>query len=281
MGAVLFGLSVALNATAADAQPPVKRDMIVATTTSTQDAGLMDLLIPAFERESGYRIKLIAVGTGQALAMGARGDADVVLCHAPELERKYVAAGVFVNRRLVMYNDFVLVGPPTDPLKIRAMRHLGGAFRRIAEAQATFVSRGDQSGTHVRELSQWERVGIKPAGVWYLQTGQGQGATLNVASEKRAYALSDRGTFLALRKHLDLQIVFERAGPLLNLYHVMELDPARHRTVNLLGGNAFAAFLVSDAVQKLIAQYGVDKFGQPLFFPAAGRSEDQIGILGN
>ena len=213
--------------------------------------------------------------------MGARGDADVVLCHAPELERKYVAAGVFVNRRLVMYNDFVLVGPPTDPLKIRAMRHLGGAFRRIAEAQATFVSRGDQSGTHVRELSQWERVGIKPAGVWYLQTGQGQGATLNVASEKRAYALSDRGTFLALRKHLDLQIVFERAGPLLNLYHVMELDPARHRTVNLLGGNAFAAFLVSDAVQKLIAQYGVDKFGQPLFFPAAGRSEDQIGILGN
>src|SRR2546422_4078863 len=144
----------------------------------------MDGLIPMFERQSGYRIKLIAAGTGQILTMGARGDADVVLCHAPELEQEYMAEGAFVNRRLVMYNDFVVVGPPTAPLKIKALRHLGDAFRRIAEAKAAFVSRSDQSGTHVRELALWERAGVKPAGVWYIQTGQGQGATLNVASER-------------------------------------------------------------------------------------------------
>jgi tungstate transport system substrate-binding protein len=274
-----LGLLVAA-APGGEAQRPEKRDVIVATTTSTQDSGLMDLLVPMFERQSGYRVKLISAGTGQSLTMGARGDADVVLGHAPELEEKYVAQGAFVNRRLVMYNDFVVVGPPADPLKIRGMRRLAEVFQRIAEAQATFISRADQSGTHIRELALWERAGVKPGGAWYVQTGQGQGATLNIASEKHGYALTDRGTYLALRRHLALEIVFEKARPLLNIYHVMEINPGRHPRVNLEGGRAFADFLVSPAAQAAIAAYGADKYGQPLFFAAAGKQVDQLEAAG-
>lgn len=276
---IVFALLVAavlMSGGHAEGQAPAKRDVIVALTTSTQDSGLMDVLVPMFEKQSGHRVKTIAAGTGQTLTMGVRGDADVVLGHAPELERKYVAEGAFINRRLFMYNDFVVVGPPSDPLKIRGMQRLAETFRRIAEGRGRFVSRGDQSGTHIRELALWDKAKIKPSGEWYIQTGQGQGATLNVASEKRAYALTDRGTFLALQRRLALEILFEGARPLLNIYHAMEINPARHPKVNHAGGKAFADFLMSPAAQKLIATFGVEKFGQPLFFAAAGKQEAEF-----
>jgi len=273
-------LAAVLGGGHAEAQTaPTKRDIIVATTTSTTDTGLMDVLIPMFENGSGYRVKLISAGTGQTLTMGARGDADVVLGHAPDLERKYIAEGAFINHRLVMVNDFVVVGPPADPLKLKGMRRLAEVFRRIAEAKAPFVSRGDQSGTHIRELALWQKAGVQPASSWYIQTGQGQGATLNVASERGAYALTDRGTFLALQKRLSLHIVFEKAKPLLNVYHVMEINPARHSRVNHAGGKAFADFVVSPLAQRVIETFGVAKYGQPLFVPVAGKGEKEFAIL--
>lgn len=259
-----------------DAQPPGKRDLIVAVTTSTQDSGLMDVLVPMFERQSGYRVKTVAGGTGQTLAMGARGDADVVLGHAPELERKYVGDGALVNRRLVMYNDFVLVGPPSDPARIRGMRRPAEAFRRLAEAAVPFVSRADESGTHIREKEIWQRAGVRPPATAYIQTGQGQGATLLVASEKKGYALTDRGTYLALRSRLALDIVFEKAPLLWNIYHVLQVNPARHPGLNHEGASAFSAFLLAPAAQEAIRLYGVTKYGQPLFFPGAGKREEAI-----
>ncbi|MGH7265909.1 MAG: substrate-binding domain-containing protein [Candidatus Rokuibacteriota bacterium] len=276
LGPVFVLLLVHLLGSPAGAQPAGKRDVILATTTSTQDSGLLDVLVPLFEQQSGYRVKTIAVGTGQSLAMGARGNADVVLVHAPSLERKYVAEGAFVNRRLVMFNDFVVVGPPSDPARIKGMRRLAEAFRQIAESQARFVSRGDRSGTHLLELALWERARVQPAGDAYIQVGQGMGAALNVASEKAAYTLTDRATYLALRKRLALEIVFEKARPLLNLYHVMEVNPARFPRVNHVGAKAFAEFVVSPAAQAVVEKFGADRFGQALFAPAAGKTEAEF-----
>lgn len=274
----LFAIAMVAATGAALAQVPSRGDVILATTTSTQDSGLLDVLVPLFEKQSGYRVKTIAVGTGQSLAMGARGDADVVLVHAPSLEKKYVADGVFVHRQLVMYNDFVIVGPPSDPARIKGLRQLPQAFRQIAESKATFVSRGDNSGTHILEKALWERAKVQPSGPAYLQLGQGMGAVLAVASEKGAYTLTDRGTYLALQKRLNLDIVFEKAKPLQNIYHVMEPNPARYPKVHHAGGKAFADFMVSPAAQTVIRTFGVDKFGQPLFFAAADkREEDLIG----
>jgi tungstate transport system substrate-binding protein len=273
----LLVLFLAQSGGTTEAQGPATRDVILATTTSTQDSGLLDVLVPLFQKQSGSRVKTIAVGTGQALAMGARGDADVVLAHAPPLEKKYLAEGALVHRRMVMFNDYVVVGPPADPAKIRGTRSVAEALRRIAETKAPFVSRGDKSGTHLLELSLWEKAGVQPAGGWYIQVGQGMGAALNVASEKGAYTLTDRGTFLALQKRLSLQIVFERARPLLNIYHVMEVNPARFPRINHAGGKAFADFVVSADAQRVVETFGVEKFGQPLFFPAAGKSEEQLG----
>ncbi len=272
MAALLVGLSGGL----AGVQAQSKGDVILATTTSTQDSGLLDVLVPMFEKQSGYRVKTIAVGTGQSLAMGARGDADVVLVHAPTLEKKYVAEGAFVNRRLVMYNDFVVVGPPADPAKVKGMRQLAKAFRQIAESKVLFASRGDNSGTHLLEKQLWDKAGAQPAPANYLQLGQGMGAVLTVASEKGAYTLTDRGTYLALQKRLTLDIVFEKAKPLQNIYHVMELNPTRFPKVNHAGGKAFADFLVSSAAQNRIRTFGVDRFGQPLFFPAADKREEEL-----
>jgi tungstate transport system substrate-binding protein len=257
-----------------------KEDVILATTTSTQDSGLLDVLVPLFEKQSPYRVKTIAVGTGQSLALGARGEADVVLVHAPSLEEKYVAEGAFINRRLVMFNDFVIVGPPADPAKIKGMRQLARAFRRIAESGASFVSRGDNSGTHILEKALWERAETRPAGARYIEIGQGMGAALNVASEKGAYTLSDRGTYLALRKRLELDIVFEKARRLLNVYHVMEVNPAKFPRVNHAGGRAFASFMVSAPAQKVIETFGAERFGQPLFFAAAGKGAELFAAEG-
>ncbi|HEY2988576.1 MAG TPA: substrate-binding domain-containing protein [Candidatus Binatia bacterium] len=257
-------------------QAPQNREIILATTTSTQDSGLLDVLIPFFEKQTGYRVKTIAVGTGQALAMGAKGDADVVLAHAPSLEEKYVAEGNFVNRRLVMHNDFVIVGPPNDPAKIKDQPRVRDVFTRLAEGRFSFVSRGDNSGTHILELSLWDEISFKPSGNWYIQVGQGMGAVLNVASEKSAYTVTDRGTYLALRRRLDLDILFEKENALLNIYHVMEVNPVKFPRVNPAGAAAFGNFLVSPEAQGIIKTFGVEKFGQPLFFPDAGKSEKEL-----
>jgi tungstate transport system substrate-binding protein len=252
------------------------KTVILATTTSTQDSGLLDVLVPMFEQQTGYVVKTISVGTGQALALGGRGEADVVLAHAPETEKKYLADGSMVNRRLVMHNDFIIVGPEDDPARIRGLRRATDALRRIAEAKAPFLSRGDNSGTNLLEKSLWKQAAIDPTGTWYLQSGQGMGQTLGIASEKRAHALTDRGTYLAFRKRIALGVLVERDRPLLNIYSVMEVNPARFPKVNAAGGKAFADFILSAEAQAVIRTYGVERFGEPLFFPDAGGREDEL-----
>ncbi len=253
------------------------QNVILATTTSTQDSGLLDVLVPLFEKRTGYVVKTISIGTGQALALGGRGEADVVLVHAPEAEKKYVAEGALINRRLVMHNDFVVVGPKEDPAQIRSLKKASDALRRIAEKRETFVSRGDNSGTHQLEKRLWKEAARDPIGHWYLESGQGMGQTLGIAAEKRAYALTDRGTFLALKKRLTLDILVERDSSLLNIYSVMEVSSARFPKVNAVGGKAFADFMVSPAAQEVIKSFGVEKFGEPLFYPDAGKHEEEIG----
>lgn len=253
------------------------KTVILATTTSTQDSGLLDVLIPLFERKSGYTVKTIAVGTGQSLALGARGEADVVLAHAPSLEKKYVAEGKLLNRRLVMYNDFVIVGPSDDPARVRFTRKTAEALKLIAGSGARFVSRGDNSGTHLLEITLWKLAGIEPKGVWYIESGQGMGATLGIASDRNGYTLTDRATFLAFRKRVTLVIVLAGDRPLLNLYSVMEVNPANGPKVNVAGGKAFADFILRPEVQEIIKTFGMDKYRQPLFIPTAGMREDEVG----
>jgi tungstate transport system substrate-binding protein len=250
--------------------------VILSTTTSTQDSGLLDVLVPMFEKKTGYPVKTISVGTGQALALAAKGEADVALVHAPDSEKKYVADGSLVNRRLVMHNDFIIVGPAEDPAKVKGLASAVDALKRIAEAKATFVSRGDNSGTHQLEKKLWGEAKVKPEGAWYLQAGQGMGATLGIASEKRAYALTDRATFLAFQKRVQLANLVERDRVLLNIYSVLEPNPAKFTKINAAGGKAFADFMVSPEAQAVIKTFGVDKFGEPLFFPDAGKKEEAL-----
>ena len=258
---------------------PANKDIILATTTSTQDTGLLDALIPAFEKKTGYRVKTVAVGTGQALAMGTKGEADVLLVHAPESELQVVQSGAAIDRRLVMHNDFVLVGPKSDPANVKGEPSAAAAFAKIAANNSLFISRGDDSGTNKKELEIWKAAGVtvkaseakSPA--WYQETGSGMGQTLNVASEKGAYTLTDRGTYLALQKNLALEILVEGDKTLLNIYHVMRVNPERFPKVNAKGATAFADFIVSPEGQKIIAEFGKDKYGQPLFFPDAGKPE--------
>jgi tungstate transport system substrate-binding protein len=258
---------------AAEAAGPA---VILSTTTSTQDSGLLDVLVPLFEKQTGYQVKTISVGTGQALALGAKGEADVCLVHAPDSEKKYVADGLLLNRRLVMHNDFLIVGPAGDPAKIKGMPSAVDALRRVAETKATFVSRGDNSGTHQLEKKLWQEAKVQPAGAWYLQAGQGMGATLGIASEKQAYTLTDRATFLAFKKRVQLDPLVERDRILLNIYSVLEANAAKFPRVNAAGGKAFADFMVSKETQEVIRTFGVDKFGEPLFFPDAGKREESL-----
>jgi len=256
------------------AAPPTK-DIVLATTTSTQDSGLLDLLVPRFEKQSGFRVKTIAVGSGQAMAMGQRGEADVLLVHSPEAERKFIADGFGVHRRRVMHNDFIVVGPPADPAGIKAAGSALDDFRKIASSAAIFVSRGDNSGTHAQEKKLWKAAGINPEGQkWYQQTGLGMGQTLNVTAEKSAYTLADRGTYLALRKSLGLVILGEGDAVLLNVYHVIEVNPARFPKVNSSGVKAFGDFLLAKETQALIGAFGTEKYGSPLFFPDAGKKDE-------
>jgi len=254
------------------------KTVILSTTTSTQDSGLLDVLIPIFEKNTGYFVKTIAVGSGQAMAMGQKGEADVLLVHSPAAEKKIVAEGYGINRRIIMHNDFIIVGPPGDSAKIKGIKLASEAFKKIASAQALFLSRSDKSGTHVKEMDIWKAAGIKPEGEkWYQQTGLGMGQILSVAAEKKGYTLADRGTYLALKKNLGFDILVEGDAILLNIYHVVEVNPSKWPKVNAGGGKAFADFMVSKETQEIIKTFGVDKFGSPLFFPDAGKKEEKLG----
>ena len=272
--ALLIALVLAILPPSAEAQ---RSPVILSTTTSTQDSGLLDVLVPLFERQSGYSVKTIAVGTGQALALAGRGEADVVLAHAPALEKKYIADGKMLNRRLVMYNDFVIIGPAEDPAKIKGMTKAADAMKAIAATGSRFVSRGDNSGTHNLEKELWKLAGVEPQTGWYIESGQGMGATLGIADDRKAYTLTDRGTFLAFQKRVRLPILLEGDRPLLNLYSVMEVNPANGPKVNTAGGRAFADFMVSADVQKIVRTFGVDKYGRTLFVPVAGTKEEDVG----
>ena len=255
---------------------PASKDLILATTTSTVDSGLLDVLIPVFEKQTGYRVKTISAGTGQALAMGEKGEADVLLCHAPQAEKKLVDAGVVTNYRLVMHNDFVIVGPADDPAGVKGRTSVE-AFKLIAAKEAPFISRGDDSGTHKKELSLWKEAGIDPAGKWRQESGQGMGATLLMASEKRGYTLTDRATYLAQKANIALVILSQGDRSLLNIYHVMQVNSEKFPKVNAAGSKAFVEFMVAPETQKMIGEFGKEKFGQSLFFPDAGKKVEELG----
>ena len=275
---VVTGLLLAMGALAAIQAPVTSQSstVILSTTTSTQDSGLLDVLVPMFEKQSGLTVKTISVGTGQALAMAARGEADVTLAHAPALEKKYVEEGRMRNRRLVMYNDFVIIGPEDDPAKIKGMPKAGEALKKLAASGSRFVSRGDKSGTHVLEQGLWKEAGITPAAPWYIESGQGMGATLGIANDRRAYTITDRGTYLAFQKRVSLPVLVEKDRPLLNIYSVMEVNPANGPRVNAAGGKAFADFMLVPEVQAVIRTFGVDKYGQALFVPIAGKKDEDF-----
>jgi tungstate transport system substrate-binding protein len=252
--------------------------LILATTTSTQDSGLLDVLIPMFEQETGYTVKTVAVGSGQAIQMGSKGDADVLLVHSPAAEKTMVAAGDGIERTLVMHNDFIIVGPSSDPSGVKAAKTTNDAMTAIATGKAHFISRGDNSGTNALELNLWKAISVTPKGQsWYEETGQGMGATLQVASQKAAYTISDRATYLAQKKNLSLDILFEKDKALLNVYHVIVVNPAKHANVKVEAARAFAAWLVRDDIQKFIGTFGVAKYGQQLFIPDAGKPDPTGG----
>lgn len=269
--AAVFMIGIALSAPAAG---PAQKNLILATTTSTQDSGLLDVLIPVFEKKTGYFVKTIAVGSGQAMAMGRKGEADVLLVHSPAAEKKFMAEGYGINRLIVMHNDFVVLGAAADPAAIKGAANAVEACKKIAAAGALFLSRGDNSGTHAKEKGIWKSAGINPDGQkWYQQTGLGMGQTLNVASEKRGYTLADRGSYLSLKKNLGLEILQEGDPILLNVYHVIQVTPAKWPKVNAEGAKAFSDFMVSAETQGIIKTFGIQKYGGPLFFPDAGKPE--------
>jgi tungstate transport system substrate-binding protein len=272
---VLLLIALALGACKSGPKNP---DLILATTTSTQDSGLLDDLIPVFEKDTGYKVKVVAVGSGAALQMGQDGNADVLLVHSPAAEKTYMDGGFGKERLIVMHNDFVIVGPAADPAGIQGTATAVEAFAKIASAQAPFISRGDQSGTNAMELNLWKKGSITPEGDWYVESGQGMGATLQIASEKAAYTLTDRATFLANRSTLSLEILVEGDNALLNVYHVITVNPEKWPKINQNGAKAFADFMVSKKVQDLIAKFGVEKFGQPLFTPDAGKTDAEFGL---
>ncbi|GAA2211718.1 substrate-binding domain-containing protein [Nonomuraea monospora] len=256
--------------------PAADKSLILATTTSTQDSGLLDELLPAFTRDSGWQVKTLAVGSGQAIELGRRGEADVLLVHSPAAEEKFVAEGSAGSRRLVMHNDFVLLGPPADAAKTRGTKS-AEALKKIADARAVFVSRGDESGTHAKEKDLWSKAAVTPGGSWYQSTGQGMGETLRVASEKAGYTLSDRATYLTQRDTLELEVLSEGDPSLLNVYHVIEMTKKAGDRVRPEGAKAFADWIVAAPAQQLIGAYGKDEFGQALFTPDAGADEAKLG----
>ena len=256
---------------------PENPDIILATTTSTQDSGLLDVLIPMFEEQTGHRVKPIAVGTGQALAMGEKGEADVLLTHAPASEKPLVESGAVTNYQLVMHNDFILVGPSSDPAKVKDLKSVADAFKSISETSSIFVSRGDDSGTDKKEKGIWKDINIPNEGSWYQETGQGMGQTLNIASQKEGYTLTDRATFLAQKDNLQLEIAVQGEKSLLNIYHVMQVNEEKFPKVNADGAKAFVEFMIDSKTQDIIGEFGMDEYGEPLFFKDAGKTEEEIG----
>ena len=276
LSTLALGLGACAPATPA---APSNPNLILATTTSTQDSGLLDVLVPMFQEQTGYTVQTVAVGTGAALKMAEEGNADVLLVHVPSSEVALMEAGWGKDRFLVMHNDFVIVGPADDPAGIQGSATAAEAFQKIFASGGTFVSRGDDSGTHKMELSLWGKSANDPAGAeWYIESGQGMGATLMIASEKTAYTLTDRATYLANQDNLDLEILVEGDPALLNVYHVITVNPEKWPKMNYDGALAFANFMIAGNVQEFIGQFGMDKFSQPLFFPDADKTDADLGL---
>ena len=279
LGACAPAASAPTQSPATEISVPANSNLILATTTSTQDSGLLDVLVPMFEKQSGYVVKTIAVGSGEAMKMGEEGNADVLLVHAPASEVAFMEAGNGTDRFLVMHNDFILVGPASDPAGIKGMTTAVDAFTAIFEAGSLFITRGDDSGTHKNELSLWKSARLNPAGLaWYVETGQGMGASMTVASEKEAYILTDRATYLANQDNYQLEVLLEGDTSLLNVYHVITVNQTKWPQVNYDGALAFASFMTDPATQKVIAEFGVDIFGQPLFYPDADKTDADLGL---
>lgn len=280
MKRLLAFLTVLLSLTACGtgqaAGPSDGKSLILATTTSTQDSGLLDVVLPAFTEDTGWQVKPLAVGSGQAIELGRRGEADVLLVHSPKAEKEFVAEGAAGRRTLVMHNDFVLVGPATDPAGIKGVP-AAAAMKKIAGSGVGFVSRGDESGTHAREKQLWEQNGIVPSGQWYRATGQGMGATLRVASESSAYTLTDRATYLSQKGTLELEVLNEGDASLLNIYHVIEMTERAGDGVRPDGAKAFADWITGAEAQRMIGEFGKEEFGQALFVPDAGKDESRLG----
>jgi tungstate transport system substrate-binding protein len=274
-------LAVMLSACAPATKPaPTNPNLILATTTSTQDSGLLDVLIPLFEAQTGYTVQTVAVGSGQAMTMGQEGNADVLLVHSPSAEVTFMSDGWGKERVLVMHNDFIIVGPAADPAKIKGLSAVD-AFKAIAAAEATFVARADKSGTSTKELGIWKKAELDPATtkpVWYIETGQGMGASLTITSEKGGYTLTDRATFLANKANLQLEILLEGDNSLLNVYHVISVNPDKWPKVNYEGAMAFIKFLTDPATQDVIGKFGLDKYGQQLFIPDATKTDADLGL---
>lgn len=280
---LLLICSVALASCGPAATPtaaPTNPNLILATTTSTQDSGLLDVLIPMFEQQSGYQVQTVAVGSGQAMEMGQQGNADVLLVHSPSAEATFMKDGWGKDRSLIMHNDFIIVGPASDPAKVKGLDPVE-AFKAIATTEAPFVARADKSGTSTKELGIWAKTDVDPATVkpaWYIETGQGMGPSLMIASEKGAYTLTDRATYLANKAKLQLEIFVEGDKTLLNIYHVITVNPDKWPKVNYEGAVAFQKFMLDPDTQNVISKFGVDKFGQSLFFPDADKTDADYGL---
>jgi tungstate transport system substrate-binding protein len=258
---------------------PTNPNLILATTTSTQDSGLLDVLIPAFEAQSGFTVQTVAVGSGAALKLGEEGNADVLLVHSPAAEKTFMDGGFGSERLLVMHNDFIIVGPPSDPAGIKTATSAVDAFQKIAVSGVQFISRADASGTNAKELALWKSANITPTGqAWYVESGQGMGATLTIASEKGAYTLSDRATFLANQTNYKLALLYQGDNSLLNVYHVIVVNHDKWPSTNLDGAIAFANYITSPAGQEVIKNFGVEKYGQSLFIPDAGKTDAELGL---
>jgi len=277
---LVFVLSACAPGTPAPAAVPSNPNLILATTTSTQDSGLLDVLVPLFEAESGYTVQTVAVGSGQAMEMGQQGNADVLLVHSPSAEKTFMSDGWGKDRALVMHNDFIIVGPAQDPARIKGLSATD-AFKAIAAAEATFIARADKSGTSTKELGIWKKAEIDPATAipaWYIETGQGMGPSLTIASEKAGYTLTDRATFLANKANLQLEILVEGDNSLLNVYHVISVNPEKWPKVNYEGALTFLKFMTQASTQEQIGKFGVEKYGQQLFIPDADKTEADLGL---
>ena len=267
---VLIAIVIALMPLSAGACSQEK-ELILASTTSTMDSGLFDELLPAFKKATGYNVKVIAVGTGEAIELGRKGEADVILVHSRAAEDEFVGDGFGINRRDVMHNDYLIVGPAIDPAGASGAQNTIEAFFAIFNNESLFVSRGDNSGTHKKELSIWKEINKNPEGAWYIETGQGMGATLRIAEEKQGYTLTDRGTWLAQKKNMTLAEIFQKDEDLFNPYGIIALNPQKHPNlkINYEGAMLFIEWITGQEGQEIIRGFGIEKYGEPLFFPDA------------